>query len=218
MFRGLLVCFFYCSFSLASPTKKILFIEDTEYVRILIEEFLIEKGFAVHSAKSIEEALLAWYVFKPDLVLLDMGLPLYPYSSNTYREGGLTILRLAPMDNAKVILSSNIEIKAFSSILPHLIDYNFNGKFMPPNHLTVLEELINTTQPPKRIATLNQLEKNLGDTIEAELRNSINTLLLLKQEQIGALKPPKQQEIRNQISQITKEVQKKLLKLQKIQE
>ena len=216
MFRLFIILLFYCASALANPATKILLIEDTDYLRTSIEEFLIRRGFAVHSAETVEEALLAWYVSEPDLVLLDMKLPLYPYGEEYY-EGGLTILRLAPLDKAKVILSSNTDIKLFSSILAHLIDYNFDGKLMPARHPPVLKELINSQKPPNRIAILNQLEQHSKNK-EEELRNAIHSLLLLKQEQVGLSKPEEIQQIREKMSLSIREIREKLLKFQKIQE
>ena len=216
MFRLFIVLLFYCASSLADPAKKILLIENTDYIRASIEEFLINRGFAVHSAETVEDALLTWYISEPDLVLLDMELPLYPHS-NPYPAGGLMILRLAPLDKTKVILSSNRNIKVFSPVLPLLIDYDFNGKLMPHRHPPVLEELINSQKPPNRIAVLNQLEQH-SENKEEELRNVIHSLLLLKQEQVGLSKPEEIQQIREKISLSIREIREKLLKFQKIQE
>lgn len=202
---------------LADKPKKILLVEDTGYVKDSLEGLLRIKGFIVHTAESIEEGVWAWRVFKPDLVLLDMGLPLYPHGREIYRQGGLSILKLSPNDNAKVALSSNEDIRVFSSILQNLIDDNLNGKLMP-SQIPILQELINTKTPPKRISILNELNRTLR-TQENELRNDIHTLLLLKAEQSGDSKSFKNREkIQKDIEKVQEQMRKKLLEFQKIQE
>lgn len=54
---------------------KILYIDDTENNRILVTRRLERKGFQVVTAVSAEEGLTTAAAQKPDLILMDMGMP-----------------------------------------------------------------------------------------------------------------------------------------------
>lgn len=55
--------------------KKILIVEDTKNIKIMIEKFLINKGFQVECAMDGVEALVKVFDLMPDIVLLDLVLP-----------------------------------------------------------------------------------------------------------------------------------------------
>ena len=55
--------------------KKILIVDDEESIRFLYKEELEEEGYIVECAKNGEEALEKLIVFKPDLVSLDIKMP-----------------------------------------------------------------------------------------------------------------------------------------------
>ncbi len=55
--------------------KKILVVDDEESIRFLYMEELEEDGFSVEVARSGEEALEKFPIFKPDLVTLDIKMP-----------------------------------------------------------------------------------------------------------------------------------------------
>jgi len=55
--------------------KKILVVDDEESILLLYKEELEEEGFAVDQAKDGKEALERFLVFKPDLVTLDVKMP-----------------------------------------------------------------------------------------------------------------------------------------------
>jgi two-component system response regulator (stage 0 sporulation protein F) len=55
--------------------KRILVVDDEESIRFLYKEELEEEGFVVECAKNGEEALEMLSVFKPDLVSLDIKMP-----------------------------------------------------------------------------------------------------------------------------------------------
>jgi CheY-like chemotaxis protein len=56
-------------------TQRALIVDDSEVLRRLIEMCLRPVGFEVEAASSGTEALEKASVFKPDLVILDIGLP-----------------------------------------------------------------------------------------------------------------------------------------------
>ena len=54
---------------------RILIIEDEEGVRRVLANNLSRRGFKVHAAESGRDGLEVEPVFRPDLILLDLGLP-----------------------------------------------------------------------------------------------------------------------------------------------
>ncbi len=54
---------------------KILYIEDTENNRILVSRFLQRRGYEVWTAEEAEQGLALAETARPDLILMDMGLP-----------------------------------------------------------------------------------------------------------------------------------------------
>jgi two-component system, OmpR family, KDP operon response regulator KdpE len=55
--------------------SKILIVDDDKHIRVLLKATLARAGYAVVEAASAREALNAKAIDKPDLVLLDLGLP-----------------------------------------------------------------------------------------------------------------------------------------------
>jgi CheY-like chemotaxis protein len=55
--------------------KKILVVDDEESIRFLYKEELEEEGFIVELAQNGEEALEKLTLFKPDLITLDIKMP-----------------------------------------------------------------------------------------------------------------------------------------------
>lgn len=55
--------------------KKILVVDDEPEVRQLMEHFLTERGYEVSIAENGQLALATLDTFKPDVVLLDMHMP-----------------------------------------------------------------------------------------------------------------------------------------------
>jgi DNA-binding response OmpR family regulator len=54
---------------------RVLVIEDDDATRIMLAEFLAEEGFAVSSALDGAHALRAASACRPDVIVLDIGLP-----------------------------------------------------------------------------------------------------------------------------------------------
>jgi CheY-like chemotaxis protein len=55
--------------------KKILVVDDEESIRFLYKEELEEEGYIVECAGNGEEALEKLFVFRPDLISLDIKMP-----------------------------------------------------------------------------------------------------------------------------------------------
>jgi two-component system KDP operon response regulator KdpE len=53
----------------------LLVVEDEEPARRLLRAYLARRGYRVDEAASAREAMRAWEAHRPDLVLLDLGLP-----------------------------------------------------------------------------------------------------------------------------------------------
>src|SRR2546427_4099701 len=58
-----------------SPPR-VLVVEDDDATRVMLTEFLSEEGFAVSSALDGAHALRAAAAGMPDLIVLDIGLPI----------------------------------------------------------------------------------------------------------------------------------------------
>jgi two-component system, OmpR family, KDP operon response regulator KdpE len=59
-----------------TPTAAwLLLVEDEEPARRLLRAYLARRGYRVDEAASAREAMRAWDAHRPDLVLLDLGLP-----------------------------------------------------------------------------------------------------------------------------------------------
>jgi two-component system, OmpR family, KDP operon response regulator KdpE len=58
-----------------SGGPSILIIDDEHQIRRLLEITLTGKGFRIHQAESAEEGLLRVTMDRPDLIILDLGLP-----------------------------------------------------------------------------------------------------------------------------------------------
>jgi len=55
--------------------KRILIVDDEESIRFLYKEELEEEGYIVECAQNGEEALEKLSIFKPDLISLDIKMP-----------------------------------------------------------------------------------------------------------------------------------------------
>ncbi len=55
--------------------KKILVVDDEEYIRELYRDELLEEGYQVEMAEDGEQALAKMATFRPDLVTLDVKMP-----------------------------------------------------------------------------------------------------------------------------------------------
>ena len=60
---------------MTSPGAWLLVVEDEEPARRLLGEYLARRGYRVDEASSAGEAMRAWDAHRPDLILLDLGLP-----------------------------------------------------------------------------------------------------------------------------------------------
>ena len=145
--------------SLANKPKKILFAESQAfYFNHITALFLDPDEFSIEFASNVQDAVLKWLVFQPDLVFLGMKMPLSfsdersafenynwlgqwkgTYESRPHlfdNEGGLKVLlalgQIDSSDKAKVILTSSTDM-AFSPKVTPWIDYNLKGKLKREN-------------------------------------------------------------------------------------
>ncbi len=60
---------------MSEPTPRILVVEDEEEIRKFVRLALEREGFEVHEAAGVERGLIQAGTRRPDLVVLDLGLP-----------------------------------------------------------------------------------------------------------------------------------------------
>ncbi|HRH17875.1 MAG TPA: response regulator [Aquabacterium sp.] len=60
---------------MSEPTHRVLLIEDEEKIRRLVRLALEREGFEVHEAGNVERGLIEAGTRRPDMVVLDLGLP-----------------------------------------------------------------------------------------------------------------------------------------------
>jgi DNA-binding response OmpR family regulator len=126
-----------------TPLAKILLVEDEIEVLDTITEYLEREGYAVTRAVDGDEALRRVENERPDLVLLDVGLP---------GLGGLDVLQRLRRDHPRVpvvmLTGLNDEAQARRTLQMGAVDYI--GKPFDLGHLSrvVLAALGRTFDPP----------------------------------------------------------------------
>jgi CheY-like chemotaxis protein len=55
--------------------KKILLVDDDPNICMMLGDFLMSEGYEISTVHSGEEALTILKQYKPDLIILDMGMP-----------------------------------------------------------------------------------------------------------------------------------------------
>ena len=78
--------------------KKILIVEDNEMNRDMLSRRLLRKGYDVKIAVDGEEGLKQMKEYSPDVVLMDMGLPVKDGELNRAEPELWVVLRLLPAD------------------------------------------------------------------------------------------------------------------------
>lgn len=58
-----------------SAQKKILIVDDSEDMRLLLEQILEEEDYALRFAENGQQSMKLAIEFQPDLILMDMSLP-----------------------------------------------------------------------------------------------------------------------------------------------
>jgi CheY-like chemotaxis protein len=121
-----------------TKTNNILVIEDDELLRDLYEMILSSKGYTVKTAEHGQAALKVLQNFSPDLILLDLFMPVM--------NGEEFLTAMQPRDNypnTKIILFSNVsDARSFESLYRLGISNHVLKSSMLPNDLV---ELINVT-------------------------------------------------------------------------
>ena len=89
--------------AMAEQIKKVLLIEDDEFLSSLLRNRLIKAGVEVMHARDGEQGVEALKTYKPDLILLDLILP---------KISGFEVMEVMRQDpqleNAPVIIVSNL--------------------------------------------------------------------------------------------------------------
>src|SRR5918999_913644 len=76
--------------------QRILVVDDDADIRGLVRELLERRGFAVAEAKDGREALQEFYSGRPDLVILDVGMP--------GMDGWATLERIRELSDVPVVM------------------------------------------------------------------------------------------------------------------
>ena len=93
-------------------TKRILVVEDQEDNRQILRDLLTKNGFAIDEAENGEEALVAVVRQRPDLILMDIQLPLLDGYEATRRIKANPELRSIPIIVVTSYALSGDEAKA----------------------------------------------------------------------------------------------------------
>ena len=115
------------------PGKRILVVDDEPEVRQLLEQFLTLRGYDVHIVENGKLALAAVDTFMPDVVLLDMHMPVM--------DGLETLKRLAARSPSLpvIMVTVNDDIETTTNLLQlGAADY-----VPKPFNLDYLEQAIN---------------------------------------------------------------------------
>ena len=115
------------------PGKRILVVDDEPEVRQLLEQFLTLRGYDVHIVENGKLALAAVDTFLPDVVLLDMHMPVM--------DGLETLKRLAARSPSLpvIMVTVNDDIETTTNLLQlGAADY-----VPKPFNLDYLEQAIN---------------------------------------------------------------------------
>jgi DNA-binding response OmpR family regulator len=87
--------------------RKILIVDDTRNVQLLINDFLDSQGFEVHTASDGIEALDVFHTIDPDLILLDIMMPNmdgYQFITHLRRESSVPVIMItAKQQEAEII-------------------------------------------------------------------------------------------------------------------
>ena len=121
--------------------KRILFVEDNRYHRLMVEGFLEKEGHTILSLADGENFLAALETFKPDLILLELNLP---------KIDGYTLLqqlRLSPWRRIPVIV---ISVYAFEYEKKKAFDLGVSYYLTKPTKLEAIS-LAMKLEPPLQI-------------------------------------------------------------------
>ena len=141
-------------FADTTPKIKVLVVEELESARKDTVEIMKKLDYLVTSAGNTEQALAVWESFQPDVVILDLDLPLADGGESS-PINGMRLVEAAPKDNSKVILySGNPPPKLWKD---QWIDYDLKGtiSFKDPKHSNLVKNLIDFANSgsnlPKRL-------------------------------------------------------------------
>ena len=121
---------------------RILYIEDIEDNVTFVQRFLVPRGHELFWAKNAESGLEMAFQIRPDLILLDLGLP------DADGQTLSTWLRSEPILESVPI----IVLTAWpAEVARHTVEaYNLNGYLCKPFKITELLQLIENTLGQKR--------------------------------------------------------------------
>ncbi len=144
---------------------KVLVVDDIESNRNLIKEYLSQVNLTVIEAKNGQEALLLVEQQRPDLILMDLRMPIMNgYDATTYLKSNLRTAKIPIIAlTASVTMEEKVKSHHFDGFLPK-----------PVNISDLLNKLFYYLKYNKN-AELNipALENEIPTTITIELKNSL---------------------------------------------
>jgi len=158
---------------------KVLAVDDSHNILDLIKDTLSLEGIEVETADNGAEALSKYVKFKPDIVTLDVTMPIM--------NGSETLSRLIQMDkNAKIIMLTAAE---HWSLIESCLARGAVGYLQKPFYT---EELVNTIKDPwhyedKNVITLfsiscNRISTSLEKMFKDKVSIAIKNIEIAKQE------------------------------------
>ena len=158
---------------------KVLAVDDSPNILDLIKDTLSLEGIEVETADNGAEALSKYVKFKPDIVTLDVTMPIM--------NGSETLSRLIQIDkNAKIIMLTAAE---HWSLIESCLARGAIGYLQKPFYT---EELVNTIKDPwhyedKNVITLfsisgNRISTSLEKIFKDKVSITINNIEVAKQE------------------------------------
>jgi signal transduction histidine kinase/NO-binding membrane sensor protein with MHYT domain/DNA-binding NarL/FixJ family response regulator len=119
----------------ALPNRpKILAVEDNATNRLLLVEMLTTMGFEVREAENGREAIELWEVWHPDLILMDMRMPVMDGYQATQE------IKKRPADQSTIIIA--LTASAFEEQRQHILNVGCDDFIRKPFQAEVLLETI----------------------------------------------------------------------------
>jgi two-component system cell cycle response regulator DivK len=112
--------------------KRVLLVEDVEDARVMMRLMIEKQGFSVIEAAGAYEAIEKAEAYQPDLILMDIGLPLLDGLSTA-----TLIRRLKDLDTTPIVA-----VTAYHDILDQARKAGCSDVLYKPIELTALAEML----------------------------------------------------------------------------
>lgn len=120
------------------PQYRLLVVDDVPENRLFIVKLLQPLGFDVQEANNGQEAVELWESYTPDLIWMDIRMPVMSGDEATQKIRNQEVLKLAPKRHSTVIIALTASV--FEEERSHLIALGFNDFVHKPTSESVLLE------------------------------------------------------------------------------